>query len=646
MPLRSRIPVRKAIPGVTDENKVGTIAARMAKGGSEPGLPTTKLHSAAQVVSAIPSVAAIAGAPKVGVAKAFGAPASQAAVPAKVFGTQVTRAIVGVRPRSAFGEVSNTKMVKGVVGKLAKPEEVAAKINGKQVARAGRIALSSATAGSTVAGTGVVKQGLPVTRSRLPNITARPAGAAASRSTTAILGPRPISKPSAAFGARRPVAAKPIAVSAALEAGPPVMAANASKRARSAAASVMEAPTSVLGKHTRSGRMPMRASSAESIETTSTLALSSEANYQEPAFEAEVRPSGCSTAAPSLETSPTATPTEFDADNLGDLKFVDTDTIDYALQHSGLLGEAPISMSEINAFEADVNAIDTTLVPEFSDDIFGYMRDLEQRLMPNPRYMELQPSLTWSTRTILIEWVVQVHERFDLLPESLYLTVNFIDRFLSTKEITISKLQLVGAVCLLLATKYEEIHVPSVKDMEYMVEGNYKVPEILAAERFVLRMLGFDLGWPGPMSFLRRISKADAYDPQTRTLSKYLMEVTLMDERFIGVPPSKVAALAHYLSMQFLDKGPWSRAHAFYSGYFESELMPLVPVLVRLLMEPVKHRSIYEKYTSRQYMRASEFVLRWLQLNDVKYLLVPTNGDHVPESQRSLGADCLDLPPL
>ncbi|KAJ2833873.1 B-type cyclin [Coemansia furcata] len=641
MPLRSRIPVRKAVSGVTDENKVGTVAARMIKDGGESGLATTKLHTAAQAVSAIPSVAGIAAvAPKAGTVKAFGAPAQRAVMPAKVFGAQVTRMAAGVRPRTAFGEVANTKVVKGGVSKLAKPEEVAAKINGKQAVRAGRVALTSATAGSTVAGAGVVKQGLPMARSRLPNISARSTGvaaAAASRSTTAILGSRPISKPSAAFGARRPVA-----VSAA---GPAAVAANASKRARSAAAAaapIEPAPSSVLGKHTRSGRMPARASSAESMETTSTLALSSERSYQEPESDA----CGDSTAAPSAETSPTVASTGFGDDALEGLKFVDADTIDYALQHTGLLGETAIDMDEINEFEADVNAIDTTLVPEFSDDIFGYMRELEERLMPNPRYMTLQPALTWSTRTILIEWVVQVHERFDLLPESLYLTVNFIDRFLSTKEIAISKLQLVGAVCLLLATKYEEIHVPSVKDIEYMVEGNYKVPEILAAERYVLRMLNFDLGWPGPLSFLRRISKADAYDPHTRTLAKYLMEVTLMDERFIGVPCSKIAAVAHYLAMRFLDKGPWSRAHAFYSGYFESELLPHVSVLVRLLMDPVKHRAIFEKYTARQYMRGSEFVLKWFKLNDVKYLLVPTNGDHVPESQRSLGADYLDLPPF
>ncbi|KAJ2467293.1 B-type cyclin, partial [Coemansia sp. RSA 2320] len=325
---------------------------------------------------------------------------------------------------------------------------------------------------------------------------------------------------------------------------------------------------------------------------------------------------------PSSEPSPAVSGSSaFTEAQLAELKFVESDTIDYALAHTGLSSEVPITMAEINEFEADVNPTDTSVVPEFSDDIFGYMRELEVRLMPNPKYIELQPALRWSTRAALIEWVVQVHDRFGLLPESLYLAVNFIDRFLSTKEVAVDKLQLVGAVCLLLATKYEEIHVPSVKDIEYMVEENYKVKDILAAERYVLRMLDFDMGWPGPLSFLRRISKADLYDPATRTLAKYMMEVTLMDERFIGVPCSKIAAIAHYLAMRFLDKGPWTRAHAFYAGYFESELMPYARVLIRLLMEPLKHRAIYDKYAQRQYMRGSEFVLQWFRINDVKYLL-------------------------
>ena len=160
-------------------------------------------------------------------------------------------------------------------------------------------------------------------------------------------------------------------------------------------------------------------------------------------------------------------------------------------------------------------------------------------------------------RAVLMDWLVQVHGRFSLLPETLFLTINYIDRFLSYKAVSIGKLQLVGATALLIAAKYEEINCPSLEEIVFMVDGSYSVDEILEAERFMLSMLGFELGWPGPMSFLRRISKADEYDLETRTLAKYFLEVTIMDERFVASPPSFVAAGAHCISRLMLKKGDW-----------------------------------------------------------------------------------------
>ncbi|PIA13012.1 B-type cyclin [Coemansia reversa NRRL 1564] len=298
-------------------------------------------------------------------------------------------------------------------------------------------------------------------------------------------------------------------------------------------------------------------------------------------------------------------------------------------------------MTEINEFEADVDPLDQTLVPEFGDDIFGYMRELEVKLMPDPNYIERQSALSWATRSILVEWIVQVHQRFNLLPETLYLCINFVDRFLSIRAIKVNKLQLVGAVCLLLAAKYEEMYVPSVKDIEFMVENNYKEAEILLAERYILRMLNFDLGWPGPLSFLRRISKADGYDMSTRTLAKYLIEVTLIDYRFIGVPCSKVAAAAHYLALRFLGKNPWSRAHAFYAGYFESELTPLVVDLIELLLHPRKHRAIYEKYADKRFLCASRYAHEWLKINKPESLIQPDGADRNPETITQSNAENL-----
>lgn len=223
--------------------------------------------------------------------------------------------------------------------------------------------------------------------------------------------------------------------------------------------------------------------------------------------------------------------------------------------------------------------------------------------------MDIQAEIMWSMRSILIDWLVQVHARFNLLPETLFLTVNCIDRFLSVKVVSFSKLQLVGATAIFVAAKYEEINCPSVQEIVYMVDGGFKIDEVLKAERFMLSMLDFELGWPGPMSFLRRISKADDYCIETRTLAKYFLEVTIMDERFVGSPPSFLAAGAHCLARLMLKKGDWSPAHTHWSGYTISQLKPLVALIYECCLDPTKHHwAVYDKYKASRYRCASVFV--------------------------------------
>lgn len=201
-------------------------------------------------------------------------------------------------------------------------------------------------------------------------------------------------------------------------------------------------------------------------------------------------------------------------------------------------------------------------VPVFrSSALFLLLTFPQDRMLPNAHYMDIQTEIQWSMRSVLMDWLVQVHHRFCLLPETLFLTANYIDRFLSVKIVSLGKLQLVGATALFVAAKYEEINCPSVQEIVYMVDSGYSIDEILKAERFMLSMLQFELGWPGPMSFLRRISKADDYELETRTLAKYFLEITIMDERFVSSPPSFLAAGAHCISRMFLDKGDWVRCH-------------------------------------------------------------------------------------
>ncbi|KAK5657283.1 hypothetical protein OQA88_3345 [Cercophora sp. LCS_1] len=259
--------------------------------------------------------------------------------------------------------------------------------------------------------------------------------------------------------------------------------------------------------------------------------------------------------------------------------------------------------------EIEEEAWDVSMVAEYGEEIFEYMRSLEKSMMPNAHYMDIQTEIQWSMRSVLMDWLVQVHCRFNLLPETLFLTVNYIDRFLSVKIVSLNKLQLVGATAIFVAAKYEEINCPSVQEIVYMVDSGYTVEEILKAERFMLSMLQFELGWPGPMSFLRRISKADDYDLETRTLAKYFLEVTIMDERFVGCTPSYLAAGAHCLSRFMLKKGNWSPAHVHYSGYTMAQLKPLVTLILDCCQDARKHHlAVFEKYATAKYKKASLYV--------------------------------------
>lgn len=171
--------------------------------------------------------------------------------------------------------------------------------------------------------------------------------------------------------------------------------------------------------------------------------------------------------------------------------------------------------------------------------------------------MDKQGEITWEHRGILIDWLLQVHAKFGLMSESLFLTVNVLDRFLGLRTIAITKLQLVGLAAFLVATKFEETYAPSVKEIAYLADNQYTVEEILKAEKYILKMLDWDLKAPGPMGWLRRASKADGCEVQARTIAKYLLEVGCLERKLIGVVPSKLSAAAMWLARLALGRDEW-----------------------------------------------------------------------------------------
>ncbi|KAF9101950.1 G2/mitotic-specific cyclin [Mortierella sp. GBA35] len=255
---------------------------------------------------------------------------------------------------------------------------------------------------------------------------------------------------------------------------------------------------------------------------------------------------------------------------------------------------------------------DPLMVSEYVADIFAYMQDLEMATMPDEKYMDTQKELAWKMRSVLVDWLAEVHNKFKLLPETLFLAVNLIDRFLSSRGVSLVKLQLVGVTALFIAAKYEEVMAPSVQNFIYMTDGGFTDKEILKAERYMLQALQFRLCYPSPMNFLRRISKADNYDIHSRTVAKYLMEIPLLDHTFLPHPPSMISGAALCLARKMMGHEEWTPNLIHYSGYTEEQLVVCMDKMVEFLRKPAEDTFVFKKYSTKRFMKASIFVREWV----------------------------------
>ncbi|KAF8651588.1 hypothetical protein AX16_004704 [Volvariella volvacea WC 439] len=254
---------------------------------------------------------------------------------------------------------------------------------------------------------------------------------------------------------------------------------------------------------------------------------------------------------------------------------------------------------------------DPLMVSEYVVDIFNYMKELELTTMPNPNYMESQKELAWKMRGILTDWLIQVHVRFRLLPETLFLCVNIIDRFLSARVVSLAKLQLVGITCMFIAAKFEEIVAPSVTHFLTCADSSYTEAEILQAERYVLKTLDWNLSYPNPVHYLRRVSKADEYNVRVRTLGKYLLEIGCLEWRLIAAPPSLIAAAAIWFARLALGLENWTPNLAHYSSYPESALIPTANLMLNYILKPIQHESFHKKYAGKRYFKSSMYMREW-----------------------------------
>ncbi|XP_062998713.1 G2/mitotic-specific cyclin-B2-like [Elgaria multicarinata webbii] len=240
------------------------------------------------------------------------------------------------------------------------------------------------------------------------------------------------------------------------------------------------------------------------------------------------------------------------------------------------LCQAFSEMMQRNVEDVDAdNREDPQLCSDYVKDIYRYLRQLEVQQCVFPFYLE-GTELNGCMRAILVDWLVEVHARFQLLQETLYMCVTIMDRFLQARPVLRKEFQLVGVTAMLLAAKYEEIYAPSILDFVYITDRAYQAAQIHAMEQNILKELNFVLGRPLPLHFLRRAAKISDPSAESYLLAKYLMELTLLDYEMVHYNPSEIAAAALCLSLKVLSQGQWNLKLRYYTGYEEESLSPVM----------------------------------------------------------------------
>ncbi|KAM9795579.1 cyclin-A2 [Neosynchiropus ocellatus] len=268
--------------------------------------------------------------------------------------------------------------------------------------------------------------------------------------------------------------------------------------------------------------------------------------------------------------------------------------------------DSPMDMS---VTEAEDKPVRVNEAPEYAAEIHAYLRELEERNRPKAGYMKKQPDITNSMRAILVDWLVEVGEEYKLQNETLYLAVNYIDRFLSSMSVLRGKLQLVGTAAMLLAAKFEEIYPPEVAEFVYITDDTYTKKQVLRMEHLVLKVLSFDLAAPTINQFLSQYFARQPANKQVESLASYLGELSLVDsDPFLKYLPSHTAAAAYALANFTVTGGSWPKSLTEMSGYSLQDLMPAVVDLHQMHLNAPQHpqQSVREKYKGPKYSEVSQ----------------------------------------
>lgn len=294
--------------------------------------------------------------------------------------------------------------------------------------------------------------------------------------------------------------------------------------------------------------------------------------------------------------------------------FGDIQQINATASSSAIAPEYDLSSYQYSAPADDIDERDSDdplCVTSYVEDMYEHFRFKESSTSVRPGYMQQQPQITENMRAILVDWLVEVHNKFKMVPETLYLTVNIIDRYLERNQVTKGKLQLVGVTALLIASKYEEIYPPELRDLVYICDRAYTKLQILNMEETILKSLQYQVTIPSAHAFLVRYLKAAHADRKIVQLSCFILDGTLQRYDLLKYLPSELACAAVLIARTMVGRNAWSPTLLQYAKYREEDILPVARDVVaeHSASSSMELVAVTKKYSSSRYGSVADIPL-------------------------------------
>ncbi|KAL2271057.1 hypothetical protein VTJ83DRAFT_428 [Remersonia thermophila] len=219
-----------------------------------------------------------------------------------------------------------------------------------------------------------------------------------------------------------------------------------------------------------------------------------------------------------------------------------------------------------NKQEMIANELSRLACDEYLEDIMQHLRHMEDETLPDANLIDMQREIQWFMRPYLIDFLIEAHSAFSLLPETLFLTVNLLDRYCSKRVVYKQHYQLVGCAALLIAAKYgdKKDRVPQINELNNMCCGLYDAGMFTQMEMHVLNTLDWNIGHP-TVDFFTKLAAAEERDSvEVEHMASYICEIALYHRDFVSTKPSVMARASLALARAILGKpevndGEWDQ---------------------------------------------------------------------------------------